>query len=120
MDALLVSTRPAFWDSHKSLFEQAGLTLSCVPSLALALELFHTQAPALVVLDLPLPEQEQRAAVIAMLERNAFTLTALVSTLAPEVFHETMEGLGLLGSLPLQPSAGEIIKLLEQFTAVHC
>ena len=64
------------------------------------MELVRQQAPALAVLDLGLEPEELRKAVIDILMVNAMIHTTAVSPLTATEFHDKMEGLGMLMSLP--------------------
>ena len=76
------------------------------------MELVRQQAPALAVLDLGLEPEELRKAVIDILMVNAMIHTAAVSPMTAAEFHDKMEGLGMLMSLPVDFTVRDVEKMM--------
>ena len=100
MDILIVTSRPEQWAPVLPVMEGRGAAVRQAGSLEQGMELVRQQAPALAVLDLGLEPEELRKAVIDILMVNAMIHTAAVSTMTAAEFHDKMEGLGMLMSLP--------------------
>lgn len=77
------------------------------------------QNPALVILDLGLPADELRKAVIGILQVNAMIHTAAVSAMSETEFHDIMEGLGMLMGLSDPPSVDGARRLMAALSAVQ-
>lgn len=78
----------------------------------------HSAAPDLVIIDHKLPDAEPLALVSEILLVNAMTNSAVVSPLSEEEFHEASEGLGVLASLPLDPSKDDALQLLDRLRKI--
>ena len=118
MEILVVSQRPDVWKAFLKGVQDRGQTSVLVESLDLARQRLRLAPPAVAVLDLQGTEQELRDAVISLLMIDARVHTAVVSAMPQEVFHDKMEGLGILLALPLQPGAAEAAALLERLEAL--
>ena len=118
MDMLCITSRPDLWEAFQPVLTRRGVSLRTVPSLDEALPQLRAAAPALVVLDLGLEAPALRAAVIEVLKINAMIHTAAVSTMAEDVFHDAVEGLGMLMSLPEKPSEQDVERLLDALQAL--
>ena len=92
--------------------------LQQVASGAAALEAARSSNPDLVIIDADLPDTPSLDLVQKLLLVNAMVNTAVVSPLADAEFHEASEGLGILGSLPLEPGRSEAIDLLLKLRKV--
>ena len=74
--------------------------------------------PALVVLDSASQEQA-RQDVIGIMRVNALVHTAVISDMPEEAFHDAMEGLGILASLPSAPTADDARRVLRLLTELQ-
>ena len=101
IDILIVTSRPEQWAPVLPVMEGRGAAVRQAGSLEQGMELVRQQAPALAVLDLGLEPEELRKAVIDILMVNAMIHTAAVSPMTAAYFHDKMEGLGRLMSLPV-------------------
>ncbi|MGN1039038.1 MAG: hypothetical protein ACI4P0_06540, partial [Mailhella sp.] len=100
MTTLIVTNRAAFWESFLAVFESHDSRMVMAGSVEESLMSLRTHKAALVVFDLGMDASALRHAVFQVLTINAMIHTAAVSALSAEEFHEAMEGLGMLASLP--------------------
>ena len=91
--------------------ERRGCAVITVATPEECLEAVRHKAPTLVVLDAGSQEAAKQA-VLDIMRANALVYTAVVTDMPEEVFHDTMEGLGILASLPAAPSVAEADRLL--------
>ena len=117
MDILCVTQRPDCWEALRPVFAAQGVTLRLLPALDAALADMAAMPPALCLLDLD-AAADLRAAVIRILTLNAAIHTAAVTDLDAAVFHDSMEGLGMLMGLPRTPAAADIERLLSALRSV--
>jgi hypothetical protein len=82
------------------------------------LEAVGTSAPHLVIIDAGLADAEPLKLVQKLLMVNAMVITAVISPLSNEEFHEASEGLGILGNLPEKPRASDAANLLVKLNRV--
>jgi DNA-binding response OmpR family regulator len=116
---VLTTARPeALQDFAAALASDPGVKLQCVISGAEALEAARTTAPHLVIIDAHLPDLAPFDLVQKLLMVNAMVNTAVVSPLSDAEFHETSEGLGILGRLPEDPGESEAADLLRNLKTV--
>lgn len=122
MNTLIVSARPELWHALSDHLAGQGMTVRLVPFFAEALEQITSDAPGLLILD---PEGQDahaealRKNLIDVMTANASILTAVVSGMNAETFHDAMEGLGVLFMLPPQPERDDIRRLGEALAAVR-
>ena len=109
---LLQTGRPAVFAPFVAELERQGGTVTTVPDAAVCIDCVQRQAPHLVVVDAPTQEQA-RQDVIGLMRVNALVHTAVVTDMAEEVFHDAMEGLGILASLPTEPGADDASRLVH-------
>ena len=112
MDILIVTSRPEQWAPVLPVMEGRGAAVRQAGSLEQGMELVRQQAPALAVLDLGLEPEELRKAVIDILMVNAMIHTAAVSPMTAAEFHDKMEGLGMLMSLPVDFTVRDVEKMM--------
>ena len=93
-------------------FAEHGASLRTAADLPAGMDAVRQQHPALVILDLGLPADELRKAVIGILQVNAMIHTAAVSPMTAAEFHDKMEGLGMLMSLPVDFSVQDVEKMM--------
>lgn len=72
-------------------------------------------SPQAAVIDEELPDVPGLELVRRLLPINAMLLTAVMSDMTHERFHEASEGLGIASQLPSHPKAAEAGPLLERF-----
>ncbi|WP_295641370.1 hypothetical protein [uncultured Mailhella sp.] len=118
MNILVVSGRADLWQNLRPQFEKRGASMSAAPTLDDALSAMQKERPALVVLDLDMNRDELRSAVFRILSVSAMIHTAAVSSMPPETFHDAMEGLGMLTSLPTSPTPADIDALMDALAKV--
>ena len=113
---LLQTGRPAVFAAFVEELERQGCAVTTVADADACKRCVQKQAPALVVLDSASQEQAKQD-VIGIMRVNALVHTAVVSDMPEDVFHDVMEGLGILTPLPPQPmpsDARKMLGLLEQ------
>ena len=118
MNILVVSGRSDLWQTLRPQFERRGASMLAVPALDDALSAMQKEQPVLVVLDLDMNRDELRRAVFQVLSVSAMIHTATVSSMSPEDFHDAMEGLGMLTSLPTTPTTDDIDALMDALAKV--
>lgn len=114
---LLQTGRPAVFAAFVEELERQGCAVTTVADACKSC--MQGEAPALVVLDAASQEQA-RQDVIGIMRVNALVHTAVVSDMPEEVFHDVMEGLGILASLPTTPTADDarrVVRLLAELQA---
>jgi len=110
--SILVQTAsPGDFAAFTGTFERRGCAVSTVATPEACLEAVRHKAPTLVVLDAGSLKATKQA-VLGIMRANALVYTAVVTDMPEEVFHDAMEGLGILASLPAAPSAAEAERLL--------
>jgi len=116
---VLASARPeAMQIFAAALSSNPAVNLQRVVSGAEALEAMRTKAPALVIIDVDLPDMAPLDLVQKLLMVNAMVNTAVVSPLSDEEFHEASEGLGILGRLPDDPGVSDADEILDKLRMV--
>ena len=116
---LLQTGRPAAFAAFVAELESQGCAVTTVADADACKRCVQKQAPALVVLDAASQEQAKQD-VIGIMRVNALVHTAVVTDMAEEVFHDAMEGLGILASLPPEPGADDashLVHLLNEIQA---
>lgn len=120
MRILIATSRPADFTDFLAALLRKGAETSLVPTGQAALVQAKSQAPTLMVVDENLPDSDPFVLVAKLLEINAAILTAVVSRLSAEDFHEAGEGLGIVTELPRHPSAADadtVLTLLAPLVA---
>ena len=116
---LLQTGRPADLATFVRELEQQACTVTTVADTAACQNCVRQQAPHLVIVDAASQEQA-RQDVIGIMRINALVHTAVVTDMAEDVFHDIMEGLGILASLPPVPGpedARRLVRLLTELGA---
>ena len=116
---LLQTGRPAVLASFVAALEGQGCTVTTVADAATCIDSVRRQAPDLVVVDAS-GHGQARQDVIGIMRVNALVHTAVVTDMAEEAFHDAMEGLGILTSLPPVPGgddARRLVHLLNELMA---
>ena len=109
---LLQTHRPEAFSACVAEFERLGCGVDMVADAQERNARLRADAPRLVLVDAA-SDDEARSAVLDIMKINALVHTAVVTALAPEVFHDVMEGLGILTSVPQSPSAADAQRILE-------
>ena len=109
---LLQTSRPAAFAAFVEELARQGCAVTTVADAAACTGSVQRQAPDLVVVDAASQEQA-RQDVIGIMRVNALVHTAVVTDMAPDVFHDAMEGFGILTALPLEPSSGDARRLTD-------
>ncbi|MCB2186434.1 MAG: hypothetical protein KQJ78_08460 [Deltaproteobacteria bacterium] len=117
---LVVSRTPAALAPFgQALATEAHARISFAPDGRAALAVVAGEHPALVVVDQKLPDLAQEELVQEIMAVDAGIDVALVSPLPPEEFHDTYEGLGLIGQLPPQPGLSQARELAAYWRQLH-
>lgn len=98
--------------------DEAPAPVARAASGAEALAMLSARRVDLVVIDETLQEMSGLDLARQVAARNPLAAVALVSPLAPEEFHESTEGLGILAQLPRHPGAAEFRDLFEKMRRV--
>jgi len=96
---------------------ESGLDVEVAVSGAATLEKVKTNPPKLVVIDEGLSDLKPMDMVREILMVSAMTLTAVVTSMTEDDFHEASEGYGILKGLPTEPTledGKELAGLLAQ------
>ena len=107
---LLQTARPSVFAAFVEELERQGCAVALAPDAAARQAGMQRQTPALIVIDAA-SQEEARHEVIGIMRVNALVHTAVVTDMAEDVFHDAMEGLGILTALPPQPSADDARRL---------
>ena len=118
MDILVITPRPALWEGLMPVFEKRGASVRMADSLDAGLESLKAQKASLALLDLELDTDALRKAVISILMVDAMTNLASVCGMSEEVFHDSMEGLGMIMDLPRQPAEADVEDLLSRLAVI--
>lgn len=119
MDILVISPREGLWQQLAPQFEARGADLRTAGTLDDGLKALNERHAALVVLDLGTDRATVRQAVFRVLSVDAMIHTAAVTDMSAEEFHDAMEGLGMLTSLPMQPSTADVDRLMDALQAMN-
>lgn len=116
---LLVSaTNNSFSDMAAAFTKQADVEFQHEQTGAAALENVARQNYDLIIIDEKLDDMTGLALAEKVVKMNPLVNCAVVSSLAPEEYHEASEGLGLLMQLPVNPGEAWAEKLLERLRAI--
>ena len=113
---LLQTPRPAAWEDFVAQLQHDGCTVCTAATLDQCKEAARRERPVLALLDPPSGDLA-RAWVLELMMIDAGMHTAVVTEMDEEVFHDVMEGLGILTPLPPEPAASDarrMLGLLEQ------
>lgn len=128
MDVLIISSRKTVWHDLAAAFTAHSLQPAVTDSLPQALEYIRATPPTLVILDsedggitagnktedmAQTHIQETRKTLTDILTINAMVQTAVVSPLSTEIFHDALEGFGVLTNLPPAPQEADIAALAQ-------
>ena len=114
---LLQTGRPAVFGPFVEELERQDCTVTTVADAATCQSCVQRQASQLVVVDAATQEQA-RLDVIGIMRVNALVHTAVVTDMAEGLFHDVMEGLGILCSLPPEPGPEDDRRLVRLLTDI--
>lgn len=116
---LLVSATQNSLSNLAAAFEkQADVNSQHEQTGAAALENAARQTYDLIIIDEKLDDMTGLALAEKMVKINPLVNCAVVSSLAPDAYHEASEGLGLLMQLPVNPGETWAEKLLNRLRAI--
>ena len=115
---LLQTGRPAVFAAFVEELERQGCAVTTVADAEACKKSVQGQAPALVVLD-SASQEHAKQDVIGIMRVNALVHTAVVSDMPEDVFHDVMEGLGILASLPTSPAAEDARRVTRLLTELQ-
>jgi DNA-binding response OmpR family regulator len=119
MSIVLATVRPeALAAFTKGLADESGQDVAVAPSGTVALEWVAAKKPALVVIDEGLPDHEPLKLVREIMMVSAMTLTAVVTSMPEEEFHDKAEGYGVLMPLPPTPAASDGVELAQRMSGI--
>lgn len=108
---LLQTFRPEAWEDFVEQLQHDGCTVCMTATIDQCKEAARRDIPVLALLDPPSGDHA-RAWVLELMMIDAGMHTAVVTEMDEEVFHDVMEGLGILTPLPPAPGASEARKML--------
>jgi DNA-binding response OmpR family regulator len=119
MSIVVATARPellaGFMDG---LAKESGQDIGVAPTGAEALERVAATPPVLVVIDEGLPDHKPLDLVREIMMVSAMTLTAVVTAMSEEDFHEEAEGYGVLMPLPVKPAAPDGVELAKRLSGI--
>ena len=119
MSIVLATTRPeALAPFIKALADGTGQDVAIAPSGTVALEWVAAKSPALVVVDEGLPDHKPLELVREIMMVSAMALTAVITSMSEEEFHEEAEGYGVLMPLPTDPAAEDGVELAKRMSGI--
>lgn len=119
MSIVAATARPEELASFlESLADRTGQDVGVAPSGAQTLEWVAAKSPVLVVIDEGLPDLKPLDLVREILMVSAMTLTAVITSLSEDDFHEESEGYGVLMALPANPTATDGTELAKRLSGV--
>ena len=119
MSILLATTRPeALTGFTEALARATGRDVAVTASGAETLAALPVRAPKLVVIDENLPDNDPLALVREIMMVSAMTLTAVVTDMPEDEFHEAAEGYGILMPLPPNPGDQDARELATRLSAL--
>ncbi|MEG1609871.1 MAG: hypothetical protein RR317_01655 [Bilophila sp.] len=119
MDILVATEKEAVWDAFSHYVRDKGSVFTTVATLGAVQTHLRTTPPDLIILDIQLEDKALAEAVISLLKINAGVHTAVVTTMPEEAFHTKTEGLGILMSLPKNPTAKDAETVLAKLASLH-
>ncbi|OIQ49968.1 Response regulator receiver domain protein [Pseudodesulfovibrio hydrargyri] len=119
MAIVLATARPeALTGFAEGLAKESGQDVAVAPDGKTALDRVASKAPALVVIDEGLPDHKPLDLVREIMMVSAMTLTAVVTSMSEEQFHEEAEGYGVLMPLPTTPGAQDGVELAKRMSGI--
>lgn len=115
---LLVSTDQNFFANCKDAIEAYEIEALQVESCKLAISEIKNKKFDLIIADEILEGTNGIECIEKIISFNPMLNCAIVSSLAPEAFHEASEGLGVLMQLPVKPKTKDIEKLFTHLQKV--
>jgi DNA-binding NtrC family response regulator len=119
LSILMVGKDPdALANLATELSENEGIKVSKVASGKEAWTLLGISKVDVVITDEQLADGPALPFVLEMTKRHPLVNCAMVSTLSPEDFHESTEGLGVFMQLPVVPGAEEAAKMVQLLESI--
>ena len=118
MNIVIATRDQGKWQDCLPAFAEGGAEVKFVESLEACKEVLRTDPPRLYILDLDYDKRALRSALMELLMINAMAHNAACSSLDPEEYEASTEGLGSLTSLPMQPRPDDIRHMLELLSHV--
>ena len=115
---LLQTSRPEAWEDFVEQLQHDGCTVCMTATIDQCKEAARRDIPVLALLDPPSGDHA-RAWVLELMMIDAGMHTAVVTEMDEEVFHDVMEGLGILASLPTTPTADDARRMTRLLTELQ-
>ena len=115
---LLQTSRPEAWEDFVEQLQHDGCTVCMTATIDQCKEAARRDIPVLALLDPPSGDHA-RAWVLELMMIDAGMHTAVVTEMDDEVFHDVMEGLGILASLPTSPAAEDARRVTRLLTELQ-
>ena len=115
---LLQTSRPEAWEDFVEQLQHDGCTVCMTATIDQCKEAARRDIPVLALLDPPSGDHA-RAWVLELMMIDAGMHTAVVTEMDEEVFHDVMEGLGILASLPTTPTADDARRVTRLLTELQ-
>lgn len=125
MEILIVTPRAAYWEALLPAFERKGGKVRFAAGMEEALDSLRASKAQFALLDIFGGEAWSddkaaalRNAVISILMVDAMTNMASACGMGDEVFHDAMEGLGMINDLPAAPVAEDVESLMDALKVI--
>ena len=115
---LLQTFRPEAWEDFVEQLQHDGCTVCMTATIDQCKEAARRDIPVLALLDPPSGDHA-RAWVLELMMIDAGMHTAVVTEMDDEIFHDVMEGLGILASLPTTPTADDARRVTRLLTELQ-
>lgn len=116
---LIITSRPDdFAGLAAGLEKHESLSVLWADSKEKALAAVAGKTVDLAVIDESMGEVPGLQIAKDILMKNALVNLAVVSRLAPAIFHDEAEGLGIMAQLPIKPDAGDAKRLMETLKSI--
>lgn len=110
---IVTSEKKNFSEFMDGLKQDKTVTIITADSQDEAIDKLSPDLPDLIVIDENVDGTSGLTIARNVLMKNAMANQAVVSSLSPEEFHDTSEGLGIMAQLPPEPDAAQAKIVLE-------
>ncbi len=110
---IVTSHANKFSELADALGRQGAAEVTTTASLQEVMADLSAATPNLVIIDEEVDGTSGLKIARAILMKNAMVNQAVVSSLSPQEFHDTAEGLGIMAQLPPEPDAAQAKVLLD-------
>lgn len=100
-------------------FQAHDLSIDTVSSGVEALTMVSDQSFHLLITDEILPDMTGKDLIEKTVMKNPLMNCVAVSTLSPDDFHETYEGMGVLMQFPPSPGTDDVLRLLDHLNKIY-